>query len=117
VLSGKPHNFDDCFDLCCQQKLVSVTVTLHTPEVATEQYVLRRLIAQLHWEFESSTASVDESLGGCFMHEDLRRQRTSIDRANERLCHVIERIEGCGARVNGGELRFGYAVAYTKGAL
>ena len=116
VLWGKPGNFDDCIDLAHKTMPTGVEFKSVVREIASELYVCKYLCCEFLWHFPEQDIGYEESFGGCFSHESDQRQIRSVDNANMRLAHRINRLRELNIPVSGSENVFDYSNTYLKKA-
>ena len=116
VLRGKPTNFDDCIDLAHQTMPTGVELKSVAQEFVSELYICKGLSCEFLWHFPEQDICYEESFGGCFSHESDQRQTRSVDNANMRLAHRINRLRELNIPVSGAENVFNYSNTYLEKA-
>lgn len=112
MLCGKPVNIDDCIDIVNKKskKPVTVSVTLKMDEYPHETLIfVRQFIAGINWTFENKTLYQELVCGACFVSESLKQQKAKIEKANQRLKVILERIRTLEISVNPEDMRYDYS--------
>ncbi|MEM4248298.1 MAG: hypothetical protein QXH80_03440, partial [Candidatus Nanoarchaeia archaeon] len=68
------------------------------------------------WFFDDTTVAYDTNFSGCFQHEDIKRQKESLENANLRLKNTLDFILAKlpNVVIEGAENRFGEEGLYLE---
>jgi hypothetical protein len=96
LLSGKPRSIDDCLDLCRKKKPERVAVAVDCENDFLDFDLFRRLLLRSTWYMPQRCVSCITTLGGYLLSEPRQKKETAINRANERLQSLLDKIEARG---------------------
>ncbi|MFH1761286.1 MAG: hypothetical protein ABIA63_09325 [bacterium] len=109
LITGNPHNLDDCLDLSCREKPLEISMALEADETINSEVMVKHLIGIFRWKFPSLVIEYKKIYAGCFAQDSKEVQKSRIENANRILEECLEKIKKTGVEVKGMEKRFDYS--------
>ena len=117
ILLHRPRTVEDCLHAPFTPRLRTADLSLKTPEIVSELYIARKLVARFSFVYDSKHISVEEICGGFFIYKTPVYQKQKIDSANRRLKFLIAKIEDYKIQITGKDLTFSYSLIFDRRAI